>query len=253
MWVFALDIVRHSIEMKSLIFATLCNTFLLCGCIAKYPTDITVNLVKAVNNREQAELPAKPIPGTRKAVDPYRDFLFAMSEDKGELPITPGDVAVYFREQQGNETFKNLKIQKPLLKVEFTSRVSLSGFIRDKGYTLFVSPYFCDRPNDVINWGLPYVYWQGLNISYPLNYAIEQIQGEPITYYVYINVLDDFNGPSSYERFDLRTNPEDICFKLKGGGMGFGFESNAVVIHKGEIVKALNDLTPTLSDIKKAK
>lgn len=63
----------------------------------------------------------------------------------------------------------------------------------------------------------PDVYWRGLNISTLANYVVRQKEGEAITYYAFLYVMYDFAGPSSYERFDLHINPEDVCFQLKGG------------------------------------
>jgi hypothetical protein len=216
------------------------------GCVADYPQDIAIVSIKVVDNREQAELPAPPMPGSIKAVDPYRDFLFSLSDEKGVEPITPADIEVYFRNQESNQSFKNAKQQKPLLKVTFQSKENLSNYIRSKSYTLSVVPFFCDRPDVSIRWGSPYVYWRGLNVSAPLNYAVKSGDNDMFTYYAYLNAVDDFSGPSSYQKFDLRKNPEDICVQLKGGSMGMGFQSNVVEISKEEVISVLKELPSTL-------
>jgi len=239
--------------MSRILFASwLLFTLSLSGCVTNYPKDVSIVSIKTVDYREQAELPAPPKTGSIKEIDPYRDFLFSLSEEKGAKPITPNDVEAYFRQQENNQSCKTTKQHKPLLKIEFSSKENLYEFIKGKSYTLSVDPYFCNRPESIVSLGGPYVYWRGLNVSiFTLNYVIQQKEGEAFTYYAFLNVVYDFTGTTSYERFDLRTNPEDICFQLKGGSMGFGFESNTVVILKAEIVKALKDLTPTLTDIKK--
>lgn len=236
--------------MRNILFASwLLFALPLSGCFASYPKDVAIVSIKTVDYREQAELPAPPRTGSIKAIDPYRDFLFSLSEEKGKEPITPNDVEAFFRQQENNQSFKNAKQQKPLLKVEFSSKENLYEFIKGKSYTLSIVPYFCNRPESTVRLGWPYVYWRGLNISaFPLNYVIQQKEGDIIAYYAFLNVVYDFTGTTSYERFDLRTNPEDVCFQLKGGSMGFGFESNTVVIPKAEIVKALKDLPPTLQE-----
>jgi len=201
--------------------------------------------VQTVDYRDQAELPAPPKVGSVKLVDPYRDFLFALSEKKGEVSIDPSDIAVYFRRQENNQSFKNAKQKRFLLKVAFTSKENLHEFSRSKSYPLSMVPYFCKRPEAIVNLSSPRVFWQGLEVSAPLKYAVQQGEGELLTYYAFLNVTYEFTGPSSYERFDLRKNPEDICLQLRGGNMGIGFESNVVVIHKEKITEALKNLLPT--------
>ncbi len=233
--------------MEKLLFAWLGGALLLGGCIENYPKDIAVVSIKAVDYREQAELPAPPIKGTIKAIDPYRDFLFALSEEKGKEPITPGDIEVYFRQQEHNKSFKNAKRQKPMLRVEFVSKENLHEFAKSKSYPVSIVPYFCDRPKTIVDLGGPRVFLQGLNVGgIPYNYAIQRENGKSLTYYAFLNVVYDFAGPSSYEHFDLRTNPEDVCFQLKGGAMGFGFESNVVMIPRAETIKALSNLPTAL-------
>ena len=234
--------------MRNILFASwLLFVLPLSGCVASYPKDVAIVSIKTVDYREQAELPAPPEKGSIKAIDPYRDFLFSLSDKKGNEPITSNDIEAYFRQEENDQSFKNSKQKKPILKIEFSSKENLYEFIKDKNYTLSIVPYFCNRPDSTVHLGWPYVYWRGLNISaFPLNYAIQQKNGEALTYYAFLNVVYDFTGTTSYESFDLRTDPEDVCFQLKGGSMGFGFKSNTVVLPKAEIVKALKDLPPTL-------
>ncbi len=221
------------------------------GCIANYPKDVVIVSIKVVDYREQVELPAPPKTGSIKAIDPYRDFLFSISEKKGDKPIGPSDVEAYFRQQKNNQSFKYAKQKKLLLKIEFSSKENLHEFIKDKNYTLSMVPYFCRQPDSIVDLGWPYVYWRGLNISaFPLKYDIQQKNSGSLTYYAFLNVMHIPSEISSYESFDLRANPKDICFQLKGGSMGIGFESNTVVIPKIEIFKALNNLPPALSYIR---
>lgn len=221
-------------------------SLLISGCMANYPNDVALVSVKVVDYREQPELPTRVESGSTRSIDPYRDFLLALSKKKGNEPITPSDIDVYFVQQSKNEFFKNSKQNKPLLKIEFTSKENLHEYTRSKHYPLSIVPYFCKRPGSTVSLGGPLVFWRGLEIGGPLNYAIQQKKGESLTYYAFLNVVYDFAGPSSYEHFDLRTNPEDVCFQLRGGSTGFGFESNVVEIPNAEIVKALMDLPPTL-------
>ena len=93
-----------------------------------------------------------------------------------------------------------------------------------------VWPYFCDRPQDSIPWRSE-LYWNSLAVSAPLKYEMQKKSGV-FAYYVFLDVAFTAKQPSSYESFDLRTHPEDICFRVGGGFAGRGFKSNVVVIPK---------------------
>jgi hypothetical protein len=215
--------------------------------VSTYPKDIKFISIETVDYREQAELPAPPKMGEIKAFDPYRDFLFSLSEEKKTEPITPRDIESFFKMQGHIQALKSAKEKKPILKIEFSSKENLYEFVNKKSYTLVFMPYFCNRPQEIVNLGWPNVYWNGLNISaFPLKYDVQQKNDEPFIYYAFLNVVYDFTGQTSYKRFDLRSNPEDVCFQIKGGGVGQGFKSNVVDISKNEIVKALEKLPPTL-------
>lgn len=219
----------------------------LSGCVANYPKDIAVVSIKVVDRREQAELPAPPEPGAFKLNNPYRDFLQSLSKAKGDELITPEDISVYFQRQESNQSFKNKKPRNPLFKIKFTSKENLHKYAVSKGFPVSVTPFFCDRPDISVLLGGPQLFWKGLIIGgIPYNYSMEIEKGKVFTYYAFLDVADNFTGPSSYERFDLRTSPEDICFQLKGGFAGRGFESNVVVIPKANIIKALEKMPPGL-------
>lgn len=109
--------------MRNILFVSwLLFALPLSGCIAIGPKDLAIVSIKTVDYREQAELPAPPKAGSMKMINPYRDFLFSLSEEKGEEPITPNDIEVYFRQQENNQSFKNAKQKKPFLKIEFSSK-----------------------------------------------------------------------------------------------------------------------------------
>ncbi len=233
--------------MRITLLAWIGCTLFLSGCVANYPKDITVVSINVVDRREQAELPAPPTQGSFKLNDPYRDFLRTLSKAKGQKAIKPEDMVVYFRKQEANQSFKNAKPQKPLFRIEFTSKENLHKYAVSKGFPVSSTQFFCNRSDVSVLLGGPRVFWKGLMIGgIPYNYAMAEEKGKVFTYYAFLNVADDFTGPSSYERFDLRTHPEDICFQLKGGFAGRGFESNVVVIPKVEVIRALKNLPPAL-------
>lgn len=230
--------------MRNTLFVWLSCIFVLSGCVTNYPKDIAVVSIKMVDRREQAELPPPPALDSFKSINPYREYLLALSKAKGEEPIKPEDMAAYFREQGTNQAFKNSKPQKPLFRVEFASKENLHKFARDNSYPVAIWPYFCGRPKAQVSLGTE-VFWKGLDIGAPLNYEMQK-NDEVFVYYTFLNVTFAAKHPSSYESFDLRTHPEDICFRVGGGFAGRGFKSNVVVIPKADIIKALEQMPPAL-------
>lgn len=234
---------------KALFFSVwLSCTFFINGCVAVYPQDIAVTSISVVDYRDQAEFPAPAMNGSSWPTDPYRDFLFALSEKKGKTLISPSDIDVYFQQQKRNESFKRAKPQVPIFKLTFTSKENLHEFARDKGYPVASTPFFCGQPDTPVILGHSSIYWRGLLVSAPLGYVVERNDDELLVYYTFLNVAFSAKAPSSFESFDLRTHPEDICFQLKGGFAGRGFESNVVVIPKAEIIKALEQMPAELRE-----
>lgn len=234
--------------MRNTLFVWLFCIFVLTGCITNYPKDIAVVSIKVVDNREQAELPVPPAADEFRPTNPYRDFLLALAESKGDKPIKPDDMAVYFSKQETNQSFKNAKPQKLLFRLEFSSKENLHQFARDHSYPVGVRPYFCARPDDLINWRSK-PFWNGLAVGMPWNYEMQKKDGV-FVYYFFLDVSYTVKSPtSSYESFDLRTHPEDICFRVSGGFAGRGYKSNNVVVPKFEIIKALKNLPPELRAI----
>ena len=230
-----------------LLFLWLGYAFLLGGCIEYHPKDIAVVSIKVVDYREQAEFQSGSIKGSLKPYDPYHDFLLALWEEKGEELVTPSDISVYFQQQKNNEFFKKTKPQKPIFKLEFTSKENLHRFARDNSYPVSNASYFCDHPgDDSFLVGGFRVYWRKLQVSFPLNYAMPQKDGERFTYYTFVNTTFIANAPSTFTSYDLRTDPKDVCFQLRGGIFWLGFASNVVVIPKAEIMKALENMPPAL-------
>lgn len=231
--------------MRNALFIWLSCIFFLNGCVANYPKDIAVVSIKVVDGREQSELPAPPAPGVFRSNDPYRDFLFSLSEDKGKKVISPSDISVYFQRQSSNESFKNAKPQKPVLKLEFTSKENLHEFARKDGYSVAIWPYFCNRSGELMpRHGR--VYWNGLDVGAPLNYEMWKDGDGLFVYYTFLDVAFVAKQPSSYESFDLRADPEDICFRVGGGFAGRGFKSNVVMIPRTDIIESLKKMPPEL-------
>jgi hypothetical protein len=164
---------------------------------------------------------------------------------------TPGDLAlsavtiVDWRERaELPGPIDSPKYPRPLLKIEFTSAVNLAQFTIDEGYLTFAARVsFCGRPAPWWGLGLPWVFWRGLELSWLRQNPIEPVAtGSRIAYDVFLNVAGQVRPASNptEEGFDLRHSPQDICLSVGARDMlGFGFESNTVVIPKETITAAL--------------
>ncbi len=49
------------------------------------------------------------------------------------------------------------------------------------------------------------------------------------------------DGAVFYKKYDLRSSPRDLCFKISGYIYGFGFESNMVTLPANEIQFLTNE------------
>jgi hypothetical protein len=141
------------------------------------------------------------------------------------------------------------KPNRLLLKAQFTSGVNLSEFIQENSYSLGNEAFLCNRPDHRVILSFPGVYMGNARPggANPLSRATEG-KGIPITYYLFLNPAGDKIVPSfpQVEAFDLRRNPEDICFYLRGGSGWGGYRSNNVVIPAEAIAAALRGVPPGL-------
>ena len=183
--------------MRNTLFIWLVCIFVLTGCVTNYPKDIAVVSIKVVDRREQAELSPPPAKDSFKSKHPYRDFLLALAEAKGEEPIRPEDMAVYFQEQEVNQVFKNAKPREPLLKVEFSSQENIHQFARDNSYPVAIWPYFCNRPKEPVILGT-IVFASGLDIGAPFKYEMWKDDNGLFIYYSFLNVSFTAKQPSTH-------------------------------------------------------
>lgn len=138
------------------------------------------------------------------------------------------------------------KPDRPLLRIEFSSHVNLPLFAFGNGYTLSSQAYFCDDPEAstgrVKTIADPGVYANGTMLT---AYDPSPLGREksPYIYYMYV-FLDGrltYNGQEKVKEFyDLRQSPQDVCLKVRGGKNFSSFESNILIIQKGEIARILN-------------
>jgi hypothetical protein len=158
---------------------------------------------------------------------------------------TPGDLTFASAELADRRDRMEMPGPGALLKIEFTSRMDLSKFAMEHSYNLGAIAFFCGRPNDFVVLSFPDVYWRRVRLGQGEADPIERGQDDKIellTYYLFINVAREAIVPSKprEKSFDLRREPEDVCFHLRGGNeSGRGYKSNTVVIPKDAIESAL--------------
>lgn len=208
----------HNILFLAKVLAVFIYLFTV-GCTATYPTDIKLVKLQLVDYKYQKELP----PPYTKPKEYTKEWMKKIKLPVGKL----------------NYGSKN-KPHKPLLRIEFSSNENLAEIVTIKNYPLGFESYFCKfTPHPVLLGGTS-IFWDRINLSYIMDNPIHKnIVNTPITYYTYLNIYHNFQGPSSFKNFDLRDKPMDVCLRLRGGVWGFGYESNELVIPKAEIIKIL--------------
>jgi hypothetical protein len=137
---------------------------------------------------------------------------------------------------------------RALLRVGFRSAKDLWA-LAQRNATLFLHSSFCNR-KDSESLGGPGVYSRGhaVQLSEAANSALKERDGE---YYFYLNVAGKESPQSVPPRvgFDLRSNPEDICFYVTGwvGGLipRTIYQSAVASVPKAAIAAAFREsLTP---------
>lgn len=212
-----------------------------------YPTDLELISVTAVDYKELTEI-------GWKHDDPYGNFIRTLYvKRKGEI-IRRSDVEPTFLSPLAKR-LKSIKPHRPMLRVEFKSKENLAKYVYKNDFTLSLQGYFCGHYYQLtdrvaVQLGGP-VYWGPFNLSWPMNYMIEQEAGEPITYrtYMAVELSPNSRDPDRpHDSFDFRDKPRDVCFFLVGGAAPAptGFKSNKVKIPKAVIEEALKDLPPAL-------
>jgi hypothetical protein len=195
---------------------------LFCGSVAADSLDDLAFLsVQAVDWQDQNEMPGP-----------------------GASPVL-GMVNSRDLEAKGQSVTGHEKPHRPLLKIEFTSATNLSRFVIEHSFNLGNTAFLCDRPSDVLTLSFSYVFWRGMRLGLqeadPIRRQNELLR-VPVTYYIFIDVADKerpLDKPPQ-KAFDLRQNPENVCFYVRGGNeLGRGYKSNIVVVPKDAIAAAL--------------
>lgn len=189
--------------------AALLANFFLGGCTTHTPNDITLSSVEAV--------------------DLY---------DKREL----------------GDDLNSGRSHRLLLQVEFTTTTNLMRLAQDKGLSVTSSAYFCDKPEERVILSYVLIFTNGVQVDAPSLSPVQSnrnITDPPSAYYFFTNVQNDGSisthptEPEVFHAFDLRHQPLDICFNIRGAtGKLSGYESNTVTIPAETIEAALSELTP---------
>jgi len=184
----------------------------LAGCIAyDTPDDVTFVTAESVDYYDRPELPA------------LGDFRIP---EKDTLP----------------------KQHKLLLRVQFSTSVDLVQFARSGGYNLSRYAFFCGHPHEEGGMGNPDIFWQGISLSGLDRFSLRESgmkEGTAITYYVFIEAArGEIKSIPPLPPYDLRREPRDLCFQLRGGNQMGGYRSNTVVIPQAAISEALKELPP---------
>jgi hypothetical protein len=216
-------------------FAPVVLALLCAGCASVSIHDLAFSSVQVVDHHDQPEL---PIPGDMR-------WILARMTGNAALLAVPeaAELAMI-----GSGDAKSVERPHELLvKARFTSDVDLSKIdFRDN---LDARIFFCHRPDAYTLLDLPRVYSHGYAVVpgiyvEPVREA-EEKAGRRFVYYIFFRVSRDERGRHSkppVESFDLRQNPEDVCFKLVGGAhRAFGYSSNVVLVPKDSIAAALRD------------
>jgi hypothetical protein len=136
-----------------------------------------------------------------------------------------------------------------LLRVEFAADSELVRRAVEDGTSLWNRTFFCDSPDTTVKLSSPDIYMDGLNVSVGSGrQSIGDDAEEEYYFWVRTHWVENWKIPEaigrgsdqeSYAKYDLRKDPEDICFQVFGGNMVSSFESKAVRIDSADIAHAL--------------
>jgi hypothetical protein len=195
------------------------------GCASVSINDLALSAVHVVDGHDQAEL-ARP--------GDMRPILARMAGDPSLLSDP--------RLEKESLAAPTERPHQLLIRVEFSSLVDFSKI--NYGDNLGTEIFFCDRPDAHTLIGMPYVYSNGQIVPSEEVSQTSSTAGDSLSkYYVFFRVFERFH-PSNppLESFDLRTHPEDVCFKLVGGAYrALGYSSNTIRVPSATITAALGD------------
>jgi hypothetical protein len=171
--------------------------------------------------------------------------------DQRELSMHPDIEVLVGRQAADNYSPGERRPHLLQLRVEFSSK-DLWG-VAQRGVSVYVVPFICSRPNDE---GIAFdleVFFNGERISSVGSRNQSSMKRER-TYYFYAHVArkDVYAVPRNEDPddappqmvYDLRTNPEDICFRVEGMGipiLGLVYKSAGVRVPRSDIESAVRE------------
>src|SRR6267142_106107 len=166
--------------------------------------------------------------------------------DQHEMPVPH---AAGFEELIGRKALANAPAQmlskteterphRLLLRIEFDSTVDLWEVAR-KDSVVFLHSYFCANPDNFAVISSPTVYSNGEPIRPSKTLDRSDATKQEKKYYFYANVARQESPLSNppQRAFNLRTNPEDVCFYITGssGIAGRTYKSGVARIARAEV------------------
>ncbi len=138
------------------------------------------------------------------------------------------------------------------MRVDFRADVDLAKLAYKKNSTVLAISLFCGTDNPDLSIGPPTVYLQGQPLLQGKWGQATQSKASSSPgsreYHFFFNVArrENFKSKPPQRGYDLRRNPEDICFYLTGGKpgwFGFKFKSRVATILKSDIAEAFLGIT----------
>lgn len=143
-----------------------------------------------------------------------------------------------------------IRPSRPLVKVEFTSNTNLAQYALENGYNIRTDANLCNADGlatpDI---GISFVsiYWRGVDLSYSTTNPIDHTVAPPYVYYGYVpveGILSKDGREKEKQFYDLRENPSNVCFFVRGGKYFGTFKSNIFVIPQETLIEALKVTSP---------
>lgn len=134
-------------------------------------------------------------------------------------------------------------VAESMLRIEFSSRGNVIDYTSNNTNALSADAYFCEQPNQVAFLADYLFFFKRLD------------KNQDNTLYIYegylfvkwtrtstlSSALRKDEEQEHYLKYDLSTNPKDVCFSIGGGYFsGMGRRSNTVKISKEKIKNALH-------------
>ena len=151
--------------------------------------------------------------------------------------------------------------EQRVLKVTFSSAYNLPEFAKVLQARMHMKAYFCDRSFDPVRLTNIFFYWRDFEVDKYDERLLREMkrlkQNRPYHYLTYIfaqRYEDPIRRPKwrptwypQYLSFDLRKEPEDVCFHLEGASYDFRYKSNVIEIPRTVIEEALQNEPPGLA------